>query len=68
MYEQNSICSQIQLKDIVQEHTIICKQLFLGHVVGFRPMKRKKNLHQMIIIIISVKCCCGDPAKIGDPM
>lgn len=42
MYEQNSICSQIQLKDIVQEHTIICKQLFLGHVVGFRPMKREK--------------------------
>ena len=23
--------------------------LFKGHVVGFRPMKRKKEMHQMII-------------------
>ena len=25
------------------EQTIICRQLFAGHVVGFRPMKRKSN-------------------------
>ena len=31
------------------EQTIIFRQLFAGHVVGFRPMKRKKNLQQMII-------------------
>ena len=34
------------------EHTIICRQLFAGHVVGSRPMKRKKQLLRMIIIVI----------------
>ena len=51
-HEQNSICSQKQLNDIAHEHTIICKQLFAGHVVGCRPMKRKKHLHRMIISFI----------------
>ena len=41
-YEQNVICSQTQsqtpLGDIAHEQTIICRQLFAGHVVGFRPM------------------------------
>ena len=41
--------SQKQLNDIAHEHTIICRQLFTGHVVGSRPMKRKKHLHRMII-------------------
>ena len=31
--------------------TIICWQLFAGHVVGFRPMKRKKILHRIIIYL-----------------
>ena len=40
-----AICqSQTQLDDIVHEQTIICRQLFAGHVEGFQPMKRKKNL------------------------
>ena len=43
-HEQNSICSQKQLNDIAHEHTIICRQLFAGHVVGSRPMKRKNSL------------------------
>ena len=47
--EQNIICSQTKLDDITHEQTIICRQLFAGHMVGFRPMKRKKNLHRMII-------------------
>ena len=52
-HEQNySICSQKQLNDIAQEHTIFCRQLFAGHVVGSRPMKRKKHLHRMIMFII----------------
>ena len=46
---QNSICSQKQLNDIAHEHTIIFRQLFAGHVVGCRKMKRKKRLHRMII-------------------
>ena len=41
-----------QLNDIAHEHTIICRQLFAGHVVGSRPMKRKKHLHRMIISFI----------------
>ena len=44
--------SQTQLDDIADEQTIICRQLFAGHVVGFQPMKRKKNLHRMIISFI----------------
>ena len=47
--EQNIICSQTKLDDITHEQTIICRQLFTGQMVGFRPMKRKKNLHRMII-------------------
>ena len=42
-YEQNIICSQTLVDGIAHEHTIICRQLFAGHVVGSRPMKRKKN-------------------------
>ena len=51
-HEQNSICSQKKLNDIAHEHTIICRQLFAGHVVGSRPMKMKKHLHRMIIRMI----------------
>ena len=40
---QNIICSQTQLDGIAHEQTIICRQLFAGHVVGSRSMKRKKN-------------------------
>ena len=53
-HEQNSICSQKQLNDIAHEHTIICRQLFAGHVVGFRPMKRKKHLHRMIMLFVFI--------------
>ena len=51
-HKQNRICSQKQLNDIAHEHTIICRQLFAGLVVGSRPMKRKKHLHRMIIYIL----------------
>ena len=51
-HEQNIICSQNWLLNgIAHEQTIICGQLFAGHVVGSRPMKRKKNLLRMIIIL-----------------
>ena len=52
-YEQKIICSQTQLNDIAPEQTIICRQLSAGHVVSSRPMKRKKNLHEMIIAVIT---------------
>ena len=41
-----------QLNDIAHKRTIICRQLFTGHVVGSRPMKRKKHLHRMIVIFL----------------
>ena len=34
-HEQNIICSK----------TLICRQLFAGHVVGSRSMKRKEKIH-----------------------
>ena len=34
------------------KQTIICKQLFADYVVGFRPMKKERNLHQMIMLYI----------------
>ena len=58
-HELNIICSQTlgqtQLDDIGHEQTIICRQLFAGHVMGFRPMKRKKILPRMIIIFIFLR-------------
>ena len=48
-HEQNIICSQTKLDDIAHVQTVICRQLFAGHVVGSRPMKTKKNLQRMII-------------------
>ena len=50
-YEQNIICTQTKLDDSAHEQTIICRHLFAGHVVSSRPVKRKKNLQQMIINI-----------------
>ena len=45
-HEQNIICSQTQLDDdVAQEETIIYIHLFACPVVGFWPMKRKKNFH-----------------------
>ena len=41
---QNIICSQTQLDGIADEQIIICRQLFAGHMVCSRPIKKKKNL------------------------
>ena len=43
-HEQNIICSK----------TLICRQLFAGHVVGFRPMKTKEKIYRMIIDLIRI--------------
>ena len=53
MVSSTHICSPKKLNDIAHEQTIICRQLFAGHVVGSRPMKRKKHLHRMIMMFIS---------------
>ena len=52
---QNITCSQTQLDGIAHEQTIICRQLFAGHVMGSRPMKRKKNLLRMVVSNIQLK-------------
>ena len=73
-HEQNSICSPKKLNDIAHEHTIICRQLFAGHVVGSRPMKRKKHFHRMIIlfsriiinVIILKQLVASGDVNIGD--
>ena len=58
-HDQSIICSQTQLDDIAHEQTIICRQLFAGHLVDFRPMKKRKNLHGMIIIFIFLNSSVG---------
>ena len=45
------------MDDIEHEQTIICRQLFAGHVVGFWLMKMKK-LHRMIISITGHRGKC----------
>ena len=40
---QNIICSKARLHGITHEQTIICRQLFAGHVMDSRPMERKKK-------------------------
>ena len=42
-HEQNIICSKTRLDGTTHEQTISCRQLFAGHVVGSRPMERKKK-------------------------
>ena len=68
MHEQNIICSQTKLENIAHQQTIICRQLFAGHVVGSRPMKRKKNLQQMITIIILLCCSLPVPLSLADTL
>ena len=53
---QNIICSQTLLDGIAHEQAIICRHLFAGHVVGSRPIKRKKNLLRMIIVNLFFQC------------
>ena len=47
--------SQTQLDGIAHEQTIICRQLFAGHVMGSRPIKRKKNLLRMITALLFIQ-------------
>jgi len=42
-HEQTIIRSRTRLDGTTHEQTIICRQLFAGHVVGCRPMEGKKK-------------------------
>ena len=46
--EQNILRRKTRLDGTTHEQTIICRQLFTGHVVDSRPMERKKKMHRMI--------------------
>ena len=51
MHEQiiTCICSKTRLDGTAHEQTIICRQLFAGHVVDSRPIERREKMHRMII-------------------
>ena len=44
--------AKTDLDGITQEQTIICRQLFVGHVVGSQPMKMGEKIHRMMKKII----------------
>ena len=50
-HEEKIIGSQTHFDDIAHEQTIICKQLFSGHVVGSWPIKRKKHSLRMVCFV-----------------
>ena len=56
MHEQNIICSKTCLNSATHEQTIICRQLYAGHVVGCRPMERKKTMRWMIKTKVTSRC------------
>ena len=45
-------CNQTQLNDFAHKQTLICRQLFAGHVVGFWPMTEKNNLYGSRILSV----------------
>jgi len=51
---------QTHLDDTTHEQTIIYRQLFADHVVGYQPMKWDLKIHQMIMVI-SCHCDGHDP-------
>jgi len=66
-HEQTIIRSKTRLDGTTHEQTIICWQLFAGHVVGCRPMEGKKKLHRMIKCIgVSIYHIDNGSSKIFD--
>ena len=53
-FSQKSVVSITHEQNIICSKTLICSQLFAGHVVGSRPMKRKEKIDRMINGIIGV--------------
>ena len=51
-HEQNIICSKTRLDGTTHEQTIICRQLFAGHVMDSRPIGREEKTHRMIILFV----------------
>ena len=45
----SALSSKTRLDGTTHEQTIICRQLFGGHVVDSRPIEREEKTHRMII-------------------
>jgi len=54
------LAARTTLDGITHEQTIICRQLFAGHVVGPQPMKVGGKIHQMINIIKLLQTVISD--------
>ena len=53
-FSHKSVVSTTHEENIICTKTLICRQLFAGHIVSSQPMKRKEKIHRMIIIIIII--------------
>ena len=53
-FSHKSVNSIAHGQNIICSRTLICRQLFAGHIVGSRPMKRKDKIHRMIISSIDI--------------
>ena len=51
-FSNKSVVSITHEQNIIYSKTLICRQLFAGHVVSSRPMKRKEKIHQMMLIVV----------------
>ena len=54
-FSNKSVVSITHEQNIIFSKTLIYKQVFSGHVVSFRPMKRKEKIHQMISFVLVEK-------------
>ena len=50
-FSHESVVSITHEQNIICIKTLICRQLFAGHVVGSRPMKRTEKIHRLIISV-----------------
>ena len=48
LFSHKSVVSITHKQNIICSKTLICRQLFAGHVVGSRKMKRKEKIHGMM--------------------
>ena len=51
-FSHKSVVSITREENIICSKTLICRQLFAGHVVGSEPMKGKEKIHRMKMIVV----------------
>ena len=54
-FSNKSVVSITHEQNVIFRKTLVCKQLFSGHVVSSRPMKRKEKRHGLIISLVLVE-------------